>query len=80
MYYIIWIISGILAGWLTGIVVKGRGFGLIGDLLIGLTGGLIGGWLAYHFGIYVTTWLGHILVAAMGGILLVTIVRILRRI
>jgi uncharacterized membrane protein YeaQ/YmgE (transglycosylase-associated protein family) len=41
-----WIIVGAIAGWLSGLVMKGRGFGLIGDILMGVVGGLLGGWLA----------------------------------
>ncbi len=43
MPILIWIISGIIAGWLAGLVVRGRGFGLLGNLVVGLLGGLIGG-------------------------------------
>ena len=43
MQILIWIISGIIAGWLAGLVVRGRGFGLLGNLVVGLLGGLIGG-------------------------------------
>lgn len=43
MHILVWIISGIIAGWLTGLVVLRRGLGLLGDLIIGLLGGLIGG-------------------------------------
>jgi uncharacterized membrane protein YeaQ/YmgE (transglycosylase-associated protein family) len=45
-----WILTGIIAGWLTGLVIKGRGYGLIGDLIVGLLGGLIGGWLFHLLG------------------------------
>ncbi len=79
MQYLIWIITGVIAGWLTGLVIKGRGYGLIGDLLIGLLGGFIGGWLAVFFGIQIYSWLGHVITAAIGGIVLVAIVRVLRR-
>ena len=79
-HLITWIVSGIVAGWLAGILVRGRGFGLIGDLVIGLLGGLIGGWLAGLIGIAPINWLGEILVAAFGGVVLVAIVRVLRRV
>jgi len=79
-HFLIWIISGIVAGWLAGLVVRGRGFGLIGDLVVGLLGGLIGGWLAGLVGIAATGWLGEILVAALGGVVLVAVVRTLRRV
>ncbi len=80
MYLLIWIISGIVAGWLTGLVMRGHGFGLIGDLVVGLIGGIIGGWVAGMLGIVTTGWIGHILVAAAGGIILVAIIRALRRV
>jgi len=78
MQFLIWIISGILAGWLAGLLVKGRGFGLIGDLVIGLLGGFIGGWLAGLFGLQTVNWLGNVIMAALGGVVLVLIVRVLR--
>jgi uncharacterized membrane protein YeaQ/YmgE (transglycosylase-associated protein family) len=41
-----WLIVGVIAGWLAGKVTKGRGFGLIGNMVIGIIGALVGGWLA----------------------------------
>jgi len=41
-----WIVVGAIAGWLSGQVMKGRGFGLLGDIIVGIVGGLIGGFLA----------------------------------
>ena len=79
MQILIWIISGIIAGWLAGLLVRGGGFGLLGDLVIGLLGGIIGGWLAGLFGLQAVSWLGNIITAAIGGVILVVIVRILRR-
>jgi len=79
MSFLIWIISGIIAGWLAGLLVKGKGFGLIGDLVIGLLGGLIGGWLAGLFGLQAVSLVGNIIVAALGGVVLVVIIRVLRR-
>ena len=80
MHILIWIISGIIAGWIAGLLVRGRGFGLIGDLIIGLLGGLIGGWLASLLGIQASSWLAQVLVAALGGVVLVAIIRLIRRI
>ena len=79
-HFLIWIISGVIAGWLAGVLVRGRGFGLLGDLVIGLLGGLVGGWLGGLVGIAATSWLGEIAVAALGGVVLVAVVRILRRV
>jgi uncharacterized membrane protein YeaQ/YmgE (transglycosylase-associated protein family) len=77
---LIWIITGIIAGWLAGLIVKGRGFGLLGDLIIGLIGGLLGGWLFSFFGISASGWIGQIVVAAVGGVVLVLIIRLIRRV
>ncbi|MBL8079699.1 MAG: GlsB/YeaQ/YmgE family stress response membrane protein [Anaerolineales bacterium] len=79
MSILIWIISGILAGWLAGVIVKGNGFGLLGDLIVGLIGGVIGGWLAGLLGLQAGSWLGQILVAALGGVVFVVILRAIRR-
>ena len=79
MRFLAWIVIGIVAGWLTGLVVKGRGYGLVGDLVVGLLGGLIGGWLFHLLGWTVMTWLAETIVAAVGGVVLVTLVRLLRR-
>jgi uncharacterized membrane protein YeaQ/YmgE (transglycosylase-associated protein family) len=62
MSFLVWIIAGIIAGWLTGMLVRGAGYGLLGDLAIGLIGGLIGGALR-RFGIQPTNLIGSILVA-----------------
>lgn len=79
MYLIIWIISGIVAGWITGLMIRGRGFGLIGDLIIGILGGILGGWLFAMFGLFIIGIIGNIIVAVVGGIVLVAIIRLLRR-
>ena len=74
-----WIIVGILAGWLTGQVMHGRGYGLVGDLIVGLLGGVIGGWLFDQLGIRAGGTVGSIVVAFVGGVVLVVVLRSLRR-
>ncbi len=79
-----WIVVGLIAGWLAGLVMKGRGFGLIGNIVIGIIGGLLGGFLASSLfkianpvsGLNLTT----ILVAFLGSIVLMALIRLLRRI
>ena len=75
MNFILWIISGILAGWLTGKIMKGSGYGIIGDLFIGLVGAFVGGFLADLLGLQATSWVGQILVAVGGGVVLVWLFR-----
>ena len=81
MHALIWLVSGFLAGWLVGFLMQGRGYGLIGDLIIGMLGGLCGGWLFHRMGIITTSssWFSHLLVAVIGGIILVAIYRLIRR-
>jgi uncharacterized membrane protein YeaQ/YmgE (transglycosylase-associated protein family) len=76
-----WIIVGLVAGWLTGLVMKGGGYGVVGDIILGIVGGLLGGFLASAVlgipdavnGINATS----ILVAFIGGIILVALLRAL---
>ena len=76
---LIWfLLIGLIAGWLAGKIMKGSGFGLIGDLVVGVLGAFLGGWLFSLLGI--TTWgiLGSILVALVGALVLLWLVRLLR--
>ena len=73
-----WLIVGLVAGWLAGMVMKGSGFGVIGDMIVGILGALIGGFLSavllgadYVTGINLST----IVVAFIGSVILVGILR-----
>src|ERR1700759_3643138 len=70
---------GLIAGWLAGKVVRGSGFGIIGDILIGIGGALIASWLFPRLGIHLGVGLvSEIIYSAIGAIILLLIVRILR--
>lgn len=78
---IAWLIIGALAGWLAGTFVRGGGFGLLGDIVVGIIGAFIGGWLAGVLHIHVGTgWISSIIVAAIGAALLLFILRAVRRV
>lgn len=79
MNILVWLIAGIIAGWLTGLIMHGGGYGLIGDLIVGLLGGLIGGYVATLLGFGPTNLIGQIVVAVIGGVILVAILRLFRR-
>ena len=72
---ILWIIVGLIAGWLTGMVMKGGGYGLIGDLIVGLIGALIGGFIVGLFIQGSVGFIGSIIVAFIGAVILVVILR-----
>jgi len=77
---IAWLIIGAVAGWLAGTFVKGGGFGLIGDIIVGIIGAFIGGWLAGVLHIHVGSgWVSTILTASAGAIVLLVILRAVRR-
>jgi len=71
---------GLVAGWLAGMLVKGGGFGLIGDLVVGVIGAILGGWLFSAFGASAGGGLvGSIIVATIGAVVLLLIVRLVKR-
>lgn len=79
MDLLVWIVVGLIAGWLAGQLMKGSGYGLIGDLVLGLVGAVLGGWLvgliapaAEPSGL-----VGSIIVATIGAVLLIVIARAL---
>lgn len=74
-----WLIVGGIAGWLAGKVMKGRGFGLLGNILIGLVGGVVGGYVFDVLGLSASGTIGNILVAFVGGVILVAVVNTIRR-
>lgn len=77
---ILWfIVIGIVAGWLAGLVVRGRGLGIIADLVVGIIGAIIGGYLFGHLGISVDGTIGSLITATVGAILLLCVVQLFRR-
>jgi uncharacterized membrane protein YeaQ/YmgE (transglycosylase-associated protein family) len=77
---IIWLVIGAIAGWLAGSLVKGGGFGLIGDIVVGIVGAFIGGWLAGVLGINIGGgFVASIITATAGAIVLILILRLIRR-
>ena len=77
---IIFLIIGAVAGWLAGIIVKGYGFGLLGNIVIGVVGSFIGGWLFDRFGlIHGGGVLGTLIGATVGAVILLLLLRLVRR-
>ncbi len=77
---IAWIIIGVIAGWITGKLMKGSGFGFIMDMVVGLIGALIGGFLASHLGFGGAGqhgMIGSIIIAVIGAVVLTLIVRLI---
>jgi uncharacterized membrane protein YeaQ/YmgE (transglycosylase-associated protein family) len=76
---IVILVVGVIAGWLAGKLVRGTGFGLVGDLVVGILGALIASWLFPKLGIQLGTgMLREILDSAIGAILLLVVIRLVR--
>ena len=74
------LIIGLAAGWLAGVLVKGGGYGLIGDLVVGVIGAFLGGFLFSRMGVAVGGGLaGSLVVATIGAVVLLVVVRALKR-
>jgi uncharacterized membrane protein YeaQ/YmgE (transglycosylase-associated protein family) len=78
---LIWfLLIGLIAGWLAGKVMRGGGFGVVGDIVVGIIGALIGGWLFGNLGISIGGGLlGAIITAFVGAVLLLLILRLIKR-
>ena len=77
------LIVGGVAGWLAGLLVQGTGFGLVGDIVIGILGALIAAWLFPVLGIALTLGggiIGAIITAFIGAVILLLIVRVIKQV
>ena len=70
-----WIVVGLIAGFLASLVMRGGGYGIVGDVIVGLVGALIGGFLASLLGIGAGGFVGTIIVAFIGACILIAILR-----
>lgn len=70
---------GAVAGWLAGLLMKGGGFGLLGNIVVGVIGAVIGGYLFSALGITAGGIIGSIITATVGAVLLLFVVRILKK-
>lgn len=77
--YLVWqILIGTLAGFFAGKIMRGRGFGLAGDLIVGVIGSLLGGFVFGLLGLYSASPIGSLVTATAGAVLLLYIIRLLR--
>jgi uncharacterized membrane protein YeaQ/YmgE (transglycosylase-associated protein family) len=79
MDFLWFVLIGIAAGWLAGQLMRGSGYGLLGDLIVGVIGAILGGWLFGLLGIAAVGLLGQLIVATAGAILLLLLLRFLKR-
>lgn len=75
-----WIIVGLIAGWAAGKIMKGRGYGVIADIVLGILGAIIGGWVVGLLGFGGGGLIWSILVAILGAVILIWFTRLIKRI
>ena len=75
--FVIWLVVGLIAGYLASKVLRGRGMGLPMDIVVGLLGAVVGGYLAGLAGIAIGGFIGEVVVAFIGAVLLLVAVRLL---
>jgi uncharacterized membrane protein YeaQ/YmgE (transglycosylase-associated protein family) len=74
-----WIVVGLIGGWLAGVVMKGGGYGIVMDIVLGILGAILGGWIFSMLGIGAGGGvMGSIIVAFIGAVVLVAITRALK--
>ncbi len=79
MNIFLFLIIGLVAGWLAGMIMKGKGFGLIGNLIVGVVGAFIGGFLFDFLGIVKTGLIGELITASVGAIILLWIIGLIKK-
>ena len=77
---IVFLVVGAIAGWLAGLIVKGRGFGLAGDIVVGIVGAFLAGWLLPRLGIAIGGGIVAAIVNALiGALILLALIGLIRR-
>jgi uncharacterized membrane protein YeaQ/YmgE (transglycosylase-associated protein family) len=80
MQFVWFVLIGLVAGWLAGTLMKGGGFGVVGDIVVGVLGALLGGFLFSAVGLSAGGGLlGAIIVATIGAIVLIFLLRLIKR-
>ena len=74
-----WLVVGLIAGWGAGKIMKGGGYGTVMDIILGIIGAVVGGWVMSVVGIHAGGFIGTILVAILGAVILIWITRMLKK-
>ena len=77
--FVIFLIIGALAGWLSGLIAKGEGFGLLGNMIVGIIGAFIGGFCFRLVGIVAYGFIGQLIFAVLGALLFLWLLRFIRK-
>src|SRR5579884_2659216 len=70
-----WLLVGLIAGFLASVVMRGGGYGILGDIIVGIVGAFLGGFLASLFGLGASGFVGTVIIAFIGACILIAILR-----
>lgn len=73
------LVVGLIAGWLAGVLVRGRGYGVVADIVVGILGAVVGGFLFGLLGFNASSLLGEILMATAGAVVFLAIVKAIHK-
>ena len=77
---LVFLVIGAVAGWLAGLIIKGGGLGLLGNIIVGVIGAVLGGWLFKVLGISVGgEWVGALITATVGAVVLLFVVGLVKK-
>ena len=80
MLYLLWVVViGILAGWIAGTLMRGKGFGLLGNLIVGVIGSLLGSFIFGLIGLGAYGLIGRLVVAVAGAVILLWLMRFVKK-
>ncbi len=80
MNFVWFILIGLCAGWLAGQFMKGGGYGLVGNLIVGVIGAILGGVLFNALGLSANGLIGSLVTATVGAVLLIALLRVIKRV
>lgn len=79
MFFLWYLLIGLVAGWLANLIVKGKGSGLLVNLIVGIVGGILGGWIFSLFGLFAIGTMGSIITSVVGAVVFLWVVATLGR-
>ena len=77
-YWVWFLVIGLVIGWVAGLISRGRGFGVMGDIAVGVLGAVVGGWFFGVLGLYTSRSFGAFLMAVIGALILIGITRFIQ--
>jgi uncharacterized membrane protein YeaQ/YmgE (transglycosylase-associated protein family) len=79
LHLVWWVVVGLIAGWVAGRIMKGGGYGVVMDIILGIVGAVVGGWLVGVVGIHAGGFISTIIVGIIGAVILIWVTRLIKK-